>query len=123
MFWRQHGAPLLGSTPYHEFAPHLVLMSFLRRADGDPDPLGDGLVRDIKPSNIFLVNGQIEQAVLGVLYQCLTGLPPFGAEHVAAVSRYLEGAGESDPILNQSFRSTRAEVRSVVKSMRIATTG
>lgn len=30
-FWRQHGAPLLGSTPYHEFAPHLVLMSFLHR--------------------------------------------------------------------------------------------
>lgn len=30
-FWRQHGFPLLGSTPYHEFAPHLVLMAFLHR--------------------------------------------------------------------------------------------
>lgn len=30
-FWRQHGFPLLGSTPYHELAPHLVLMSFLHR--------------------------------------------------------------------------------------------
>ncbi|MBK9261969.1 MAG: ATP-binding protein [Polyangiaceae bacterium] len=82
-FWRQHGAPLLGSTPYHEYAPHLVLMSFLHRvvngggtidreyaigrgrvdlhvskgedrfaveikvwrADGDSDPLGEGLVQ------------------------------------------------------------------------------
>ena len=30
-FWRQHGQPLLGSTPYHEIAPHLVLMAFLHR--------------------------------------------------------------------------------------------
>ncbi|WP_006786503.1 AAA family ATPase [Thiorhodospira sibirica] len=30
-FWRQHGAPLLKSTPYHEIAPHLVLMAFLHR--------------------------------------------------------------------------------------------
>ncbi|HAS51948.1 MAG TPA: hypothetical protein DCS21_09500, partial [Gammaproteobacteria bacterium] len=26
-FWRQHGQPLLGSAPYHEIAPHLVLMA------------------------------------------------------------------------------------------------
>jgi hypothetical protein len=30
-FWRQHGEPLLGTTPYHEVAPHLVLMAFLHR--------------------------------------------------------------------------------------------
>jgi type II secretory pathway predicted ATPase ExeA len=30
-FWRQHGEPLLGSTGYHEIAPHLVLMAFLHR--------------------------------------------------------------------------------------------
>jgi hypothetical protein len=30
-FWRQHAEPLLGSTPYHEIAPHLVLMAFLHR--------------------------------------------------------------------------------------------
>jgi hypothetical protein len=30
-FWRQHGQPLLGSAPYHEIAPHLVLMAFLDR--------------------------------------------------------------------------------------------
>ena len=29
--WRQHGQPLLGSAPYHEIAPHLVLMAFLHR--------------------------------------------------------------------------------------------
>ena len=30
-FWRQHGQPLLASAPYHEIAPHLVLMAFLHR--------------------------------------------------------------------------------------------
>ena len=30
-FWRQHGQPLLGTTGYHEIAPHLVLMAFLDR--------------------------------------------------------------------------------------------
>ncbi len=30
-FWRQHGEPLLGASPYHEVAPHLVLMAFLHR--------------------------------------------------------------------------------------------
>jgi len=31
VFWRQHGEPLLGTTAYHEIAPHIVLMAFLHR--------------------------------------------------------------------------------------------
>ncbi|PZV18783.1 MAG: polyketide biosynthesis operon protein CyrO [Pseudanabaena sp.] len=31
LFWRQHGEPLFGSTPYPQIAPHLVLMAFLHR--------------------------------------------------------------------------------------------
>ena len=30
-FWLQHGEALLGSSPYNEAAPHLVLMAFLHR--------------------------------------------------------------------------------------------
>jgi hypothetical protein len=30
-FWKQHGQPLLGSAPYHEIAPHLVMMAYLHR--------------------------------------------------------------------------------------------
>lgn len=30
-FWRLHGEPLLATAPYHEIAPHLVLMAFLHR--------------------------------------------------------------------------------------------
>lgn len=38
-FWRQHGEPLLKSTPYPEIAPHLVLMAFLQRVTN-----GDGTI-------------------------------------------------------------------------------
>lgn len=30
-FWRQHAEPLMSAAPYHEVAPHLVLMAFLHR--------------------------------------------------------------------------------------------
>ena len=30
-FWREHGDALLAHQPYHEIAPHLVLMAFLQR--------------------------------------------------------------------------------------------
>lgn len=30
-FWRRHGDPLLRAAPYHEIAPHLVLMAFMHR--------------------------------------------------------------------------------------------
>ena len=29
--WRRHGQPLLRTAPYHEIAPHLVMMAFLHR--------------------------------------------------------------------------------------------
>ncbi|MGD1865002.1 MAG: ATP-binding protein [Phormidesmis sp.] len=30
-FWRQHGQPMIATAPYHEIAPHIVLMAFLHR--------------------------------------------------------------------------------------------
>ncbi|MEM7534870.1 MAG: AAA-like domain-containing protein [Chloroflexota bacterium] len=38
-FWRQHGQPLLQSAPYHEIAPHLVMMTYLHRVVN-----GEGLI-------------------------------------------------------------------------------
>jgi len=32
-FWRQHGEALLRAAPFHEIAPHLVLMAFLHRVE------------------------------------------------------------------------------------------
>jgi len=32
-FWRRHGEVLMASHPYHEAAPHLVLMAFLHRLE------------------------------------------------------------------------------------------
>ena len=30
-FWQQHGEPLLKAAPYHDIAPHLVMMAYLHR--------------------------------------------------------------------------------------------
>lgn len=38
-FWRQHGEPLMRSTPYHEIAPHLVLMAWLHRLVNGGGPI------------------------------------------------------------------------------------
>jgi len=32
-FWRLHAEPLMKATPYHEAAPHIVLMAFLHRVE------------------------------------------------------------------------------------------
>jgi hypothetical protein len=32
-FWQQHAAALMNTTPYHEAAPHLVMMAFLHRVE------------------------------------------------------------------------------------------
>lgn len=32
-FWRRHAGALMGTAPYHESAPHLVMMAFLQRAE------------------------------------------------------------------------------------------
>jgi hypothetical protein len=32
-FWRRHGEALMGTAPYHESAPHLVMMAFLHRVE------------------------------------------------------------------------------------------
>ncbi|MCC6557430.1 MAG: AAA family ATPase [Polyangiaceae bacterium] len=32
-FWRRHGEALMGASPYHESAPHLVMMAFLQRVE------------------------------------------------------------------------------------------
>jgi hypothetical protein len=37
--WLRHGEPLMGSAPYHEIAPHLVLMAFLDRVVNGGDSL------------------------------------------------------------------------------------
>jgi hypothetical protein len=42
-FWRRHGEALMGASPYHESAPHLVMMAFLHRVENG----GGTLHRDL----------------------------------------------------------------------------
>jgi hypothetical protein len=78
-FWRQHGQPLLGTAPYHEIAPHLVLMAFLHRVamelkvwrDGEKDPLDEGLAQ----LDGYLVGLGLDTGWL-VIFDRRTGQPP-----------------------------------------------
>jgi len=54
-FWRQHGQPLLQSAPYHEIAPHLVLMAFLHRVVNGGDHGARVRYWDISDGSLFAV--------------------------------------------------------------------
>jgi hypothetical protein len=58
-FWRQHGEPLLKSAPYHEIAPHLVLMAFLHRVVNGAGSLNREYATGIDRMDICLRYGQV----------------------------------------------------------------
>jgi hypothetical protein len=62
VFWKQHGEPLLGAAPYHEVAPHLVLMAFLHRVVN-----GGSIEREYAIGrgrmDLFLKHGRDTQAI------------------------------------------------------------
>ena len=91
-FWRQHGQPLLKSTPYPEIAPHLVLMAFLHRVVNDG---GGSLEREYAIGSgrmdICLRYGQV---TLGMeLKVWKPGRPDPLAQGLEQLDRYLAGLG------------------------------
>ena len=88
-FWRQHGEPLLKSSPYHEIAPHLVLMAFLHRVVNGGDTLEREYAIGTDRMDICLRYGQV---TLGMeLKVWRQGRPdPFTAG-LKQLDRYLAG--------------------------------
>jgi len=90
-FWRQHGEPLLRSAPYHEIAPHLVLMAFLHRvtnADGSLEreyAIGSGRM------DLLLRYGSDTLAMELKVWRDSERDPL--AEGLAQLDRYLSGLG------------------------------
>lgn len=62
-FWRQHGEPLLRSTPYPEIAPHLVLMAFLHRVANGGGTLEREYAIGSRRMDICLRYGQVTMAM------------------------------------------------------------
>jgi hypothetical protein len=90
-FWRQHGEPLLGSAPYHEIAPHLVLMAFLQRVVNGNGTLEREYAIGRGRMDLCLRYGD---ATLGIEIKVRRdGAPDPLAEGLAQLDGYLAGLG------------------------------
>ena len=91
-FWRQHGQPLLGSAPYHEIAPHLVLMAFLHRVVNGGGTLEREYAIGSGRMDLCLRYGAV---TLGIeLKVWRDGEPDPLAEGLAQLDGYLAGLGQ-----------------------------
>jgi hypothetical protein len=88
-FWRQHGEPLLRSTPYPEIAPHLVLMAFLHRVVNGGGTLEREYAIGSGRMDICLRYGQV---ILGMeLKVWREGKPDPLTEGLKQLDKYLSG--------------------------------
>ena len=90
-FWRQHGQPLLGTTAYHEIAPHLVLMAFLdRMANG-----GGRVERELAVGRGYLdLRLEYGEVVLSIEVKIWRdGTPDPLRDGVSQLDQYLQGLG------------------------------
>lgn len=90
-FWRQHGELLLGTAPYAEIAPHLVLMAFLDRVAN-----GGGIVEreyaiGRKRMDLCLRYGSSRLGLEVKVWRA--GRPDPQAEGLAQLDGYLAGLG------------------------------
>ncbi len=62
-FWQLNGQPLLQSAPYHEIAPHLVMMAFLHRVVNGHGVLHREFAIGTDKLDLFLQYGEVEIAI------------------------------------------------------------
>ncbi|MBE9065589.1 ATP-binding protein [Leptolyngbya cf. ectocarpi LEGE 11479] len=90
-FWRQHGQPLLKSAPYHEIAPHLVLMAFLHRVVNGGGTLEREYAIGTDRMDLCLRYGDV--AIAMELKVWREGRPDPLKAGLAQLDRYLAGLG------------------------------
>lgn len=90
-FWRQHGQPLLGSAPYHEIAPHLVLMAFLHRVVNGGGTLEREYAIGTGKMDLCLRYGEVTLALELKVWR--DGRPDPLAEGLTQLDDYLNGLG------------------------------
>ena len=91
-FWREHGEPLLRTAPYHEVAPHLVLMAYLQRV-----VTGGSLTREyaIGKGRMDLCLRYAGETLAIELKVWRPGRPDPLAQGLKQLDRYLAGLGLS----------------------------
>ena len=90
-FWRRHGEPLLRSAPYHEIAPHLVLMAFLHRVINGGGTLEREYAIGMGRMDLCLRYGTLTLAMELKVWR--DGAPDPLAEGLIQLDGYLAGLG------------------------------
>ena len=88
-FWRQHGQPLLGSAPYHEIAPHLVLMAFLQRVVNGGGWLEREYAIGTRRMDLLLRYGRTSMAMELKIWRDKNPIP----DGLTQLDTYLDGLG------------------------------
>ncbi len=90
-FWRQHGEPLLGTAPYHEVAPHLVLMAFLHRVVNGTGTIEREYAIGRGRMDLLVRLGDVRVAL--ELEGWRDGRPDPAVEGLGQLDEYLQGLG------------------------------
>lgn len=90
-FWRQHGEPLLRSAPYHEIAPHLVLMAFLQRVVNGGGTIEREYAIGSDRMDLFVRYGQTRLAIELKVWR--DGRPDPLKKGLEQLDEYLSGLG------------------------------
>ncbi|MBI2389830.1 MAG: ATP-binding protein [Deltaproteobacteria bacterium] len=90
-FWRKHGQPLMGSAPYHEIAPHLVLLAFLDRVANGGGRVEREYAIGSGRMDVLLMYGDARVAMELKVWR--DGRPDPLAEGLEQLEAYLAGLG------------------------------
>jgi len=90
-FWRQHGEPLFKSAPYHEIAPHLVMMAFLHRVVNGGGTLEREYAIGSDRMDLCLRYGEVTLAMELKVWR--SGRPDPIKAGLKQLDRYLAGVG------------------------------
>ncbi len=90
-FWRRNGEPLMRSAPYHEIAPHLVLMAFLDRVANGGGRVDREYAIGSGRMDLLLTMGEARLAMELKVWR--PGEPDPLDEGLEQLERYLAGLG------------------------------
>lgn len=62
-FWRQHGESMMRSVPYHEAAPHLVLMAYLQRVVNGEGRIEREYAAGSGRLDLLVIHGDVRMAI------------------------------------------------------------
>jgi hypothetical protein len=96
-FWREHGEVMMGTVPYHEAAPHLVLMAYLQRVVNGSGRIEREYAAGSGRLDLLVVHGDSRMAI--EVKRWRQGRPDPLAEGLEQIERYLTRLGLPDGYL------------------------